>query len=189
MTNPKVTEDLNDIQRRMQGALEVLKKEFSGLRTGRASVNLLDPVVVEAYGAKMPITQVGNINTPEARMITVQVWDQSLVKVVEKAIRDAGLGLNPMAEGQLIRIPLPELTQERRQELIKVAAKYAEQARISIRNVRRDGMDVLKALEKDSSLSEDEGRHFSDEIQKITDDFVKKVDELLVQKEKDISHV
>ncbi len=189
MTNPKVTEDLNDIQRRMQGALDVLKKEFSGLRTGRASVNLLDPVVVEAYGAKMPITQVGNINTPEARMITVQVWDQSLVKVVEKAIRDAGLGLNPMAEGQLIRIPLPELTQERRQELIKVAAKYAEQARISIRNVRRDGMDVLKALEKDSSLSEDEGHHFSDEIQKITDDFVKKVDELLVQKEKDISHV
>lgn len=182
-------EELADLQRRMQGALDVLQKEFSGLRTGRASVNLLDPIVVDAYGSKMHIAQLGNINTPEARLITVQVWDQSLVKAVEKAVRDAGLGLNPMTEGQLIRIPLPELTQDRRQELAKVAAKYAEQARISVRNIRRDGMDSLKALEKDSVISEDEKHQSSENIQKVTDEFVKKIDELLAQKEKEISHV
>ena len=187
MTNSKmITEDL---RRRMQGALDSLKKEFSGLRTGRASTNLLDPIVVEAYGSRMPITQVGTINVPEARLIIVQVWDKSMVKAIEKAIRDAGLGLNPVADGQMIRVPLPELSQERRLELTKIAAKYAEQGRVSIRNVRRDGMDHLKQLLKDSIISEDDHRHMSEAIQKLTDEFVKKADEMLEIKEKEITQI
>lgn len=189
MTNPKVIEGIKDLTRRMQGALDVLKKEFSGLRTGRASPNLLDPVVVEAYGSRMPISQLGVVNVPEARLLTVQVWDKDMVKAVEKAIREANLGLNPMIDGQLIRVPLPDLSAERRQEIIKIAAKYAESARISIRNVRRDGMDALKAFLKDSVLSEDEHHHTSEDIQKLTDDFVKKVDELLHEKEKEITQI
>ena len=181
--------DMKDLERRMDGALEVLKDEFSGLRTGRASAGMLDPVMVEAYGSKMPLNQVGTISVPEPRLLTVQVWDAGAVKAVEKAIRDAGLGLNPQPEGSVIRVPVPELNEERRHDLTKVAGKYAEQARISIRNIRRDGMDELKQMEKDSEISEDEQRRMSDEIQKLTDQKVKIVDERLAEKEKDIMTV
>ncbi len=181
--------DMSDIKRRMAGALETLRKELGGLRTGRASVNLLDPVTVEAYGTKMPLSQVGTVSVPEPRMITVQVWDKGQVKAVEKAIREAGLGLNPMADGTLIRVPLPDLTQDRRQELVKVASKYAEQARVSVRNVRRDGMDMLKQLEKKHELTQDEHRKWHDEVQTLTDSHIKKVDETLATKEKEILQV
>jgi len=179
----------NDVKRRMDSAVEVLKKEFGGLRTGRAATSLLEPVVVEAYGQTMPITQCGTIGSPEPRMLTVQVWDKSLVKAVEKSIRDAGLGLNPQADGQLVRVPIPALNEERRQELTKVAGKYAEQARVSVRNVRRDGMDSLKKLEKDGKISQDELRKYSDEIQHMTDEEIKKIDETLKHKEKEIMQV
>ena len=178
-----------DIKQRMDGAIEVLKKEFAGLRTGRASVNMLEPVVVDAYGAKMPISQVGNISAPEPRLLTVSVWDAGLVTSVEKAIRDSGLGLNPQPEGTLIRIPVPELNEERRVELAKVAGKYAEQARIAVRNVRRDGMDTLKKQEKEGEISEDEHRSQSDQVQKITDEHVKKIDEMYQNKEQEIKAV
>lgn len=181
--------DISDIKRRMAGALETLRKELAGLRTGRASVNLLDPVTVEAYGTKMPLTQVGTVSVPEPRLITVQVWDKGQVKAVEKAIRDAGLGLNPHADGTLVRVPIPDLNQERRQELVKVAGKYAEQARVSVRNVRRDGMELLKGLEKKHELSQDEHRKWHDEIQSLTDSHIKKVDESLAAKEKEILQV
>jgi ribosome recycling factor len=181
--------DLSDIKRRMDGALETLRKELAGLRTGRASVNLLDPVTVEAYGTKMPIAQVGTVSVPEPRMITVTVWDKGQVKAVEKAIRDAGLGLNPMSEGTLVRVPIPDLTQDRRNELVKVAGKYAEQARVSVRNVRRDGMEMLKGLEKKHALSQDEHRKWHDEVQALTDSHIKKVDESLATKEKEIKQV
>jgi ribosome recycling factor len=174
------------IKKRMDGAIEVLKTEYSGLRTGRASASLLDPVTVEAYGNRMPINQVGTINVPEPRLVIVQVWDQGLVKSVEKAIREAGLGLNPQPDGSTIRIPIPDLNQERRTELQKVAGKYAEAARVSIRNVRRDGMDAVKKMDK---VSEDDQKRFSDEIQKMTDDAIKKVDGMLSDKEKDIMKV
>jgi ribosome recycling factor len=174
------------IKKRMDGAIEVLKTEYSGLRTGRASASLLDPVTVEAYGNRMPINQVGTINVPEPRLVIVQVWDQGLVKSVEKAIREAGLGLNPQPDGSTIRIPIPDLNQERRTELQKVAGKYAEAARVSIRNVRRDGMDAVKKMDK---VSEDDQKRFSDEIQKMTDDAIKKVDGMLADKEKDIMKV
>ncbi len=180
---------MSDIKRRMAGALETLRKELGGLRTGRASVNLLDPVTVEAYGNRMPLTQVGTISVPEPRMITVTVWDKGQVKAVEKAIRDAGLGLNPMSDGALIRVPLPDLTQDRRQELVKVAGKYAEQARVSVRNVRRDGMEMLKQLEKKHELTQDEHRQWHDEVQALTDSHIKKVDESLATKEKEILQV
>jgi ribosome recycling factor len=180
---------MSEIKRRMDGALEALRREFAGLRTGRASVHLLDPVVVKAYGNEMPLVQVGTVNVPEPRMITVQVWDRSLVSAVERAIRDAGLGVNPMSDGQLVRVPIPELSQERRQELTKIAHKYAEQARVAVRNVRRDGMDALKKLEKDHKISQDEHRQRSDEVQKATDLHIKTVDEALAQKEKEIMHV
>ena len=176
----------SDLKRRMESAVEVLKKEFSGLRTGRASSSLLDPVMVEAYGSSTPLNQVGNVNVPEPRMITVQVWDKGLVKSVEKAIRDAGLGLNPQADGQSVRVPIPPLNQERRVELQKVAGKYSEHARVSVRNVRRDGMDSLKKLEKDGHISQDEQRSFEKEIQVITDDTIKRIDEALANKEKEI---
>ena len=180
---------LNDFSRRMDGALEALRKEFGGLRTGRASVNLLDPVQVQAYGSPMPLNQVGTVSVPEPRMITVQVWDKGLVSSVEKAIRDAGLGLNPASDGTTVRVPLPELSQERRQELTKIAHKYAEQGRVAVRNVRRDGMDFLKKQEKDHKISEDEHKKLADEMQKLTDQHVKKVDETLASKEKEILQV
>ena len=181
--------EMTELKRRMDGALEALRREFAGLRTGRASVHLLDPVVVKAYGSEVPLTQVGTVNVPESRMITVQVWDRSLVPAVERAIRDAGLGVNPMSDGQLVRVPIPELSQERRQELGKIAHKYAEQARIAVRNVRRDGMEALKKLEKDHKISQDEHRTRSDEVQKVTDQHIKMVDDALAQKEKEIMHV
>lgn len=177
--------DKNDILRRMEGAVDVLQKEFGGLRTGRASVNLLDPVMVDAYGSKMPLSQVGTVTVPEPRMLAVQVWDAGLVKATEKAIRDSGLGLNPMPEGNTIRIPLPDLTEERRKELQKVAGKYAEAARISVRNVRRDGMDAIKK----GGAPEDEQKRQSDEVQKMTDEIIKKIDTMLADKEKDIMKV
>lgn len=178
-----------DIKRRMDGAVEALQKEFSGLRTGRASASLLDPVVADVYGSKMPINQIGTISVPESRMLSVQVWDASAVKSVEKAIRDAGLGLNPMPDGNNIRIPIPDLNEERRQELTKVASKYAESARVSVRNVRRDGMDAVKKMEKDGEISEDDMKRLSDEVQKLTDDAIKKIDDMLDDKEKDIMTV
>jgi ribosome recycling factor len=179
----------DELDRRMNGAIGTLKTELSGLRTGRASAALLDPVKVEAYGNSVPISQVGSIGTPEARMITVQVWDKSLAKAVDKAIRDAGLGLNPQMDGQLLRIPLPELNQERRKELSKLAAKYAEAARISVRNVRRDGNDLLKKLEKDGKISQDDQHTKGDELQKLTDDHIKTIDAALHNKEQEIMQV
>ena len=181
--------DMNDLKRRMDGAMEALRREFTGLRTGRASIHMLDPVMVKAYGNDMPINQVGTVNVPESRMITVQVWDRGLVSAVERAIRDAGLGVNPMSDGQLVRVPLPELSQERRVELSKIAHKYAEQARVAVRNVRRDGMEWLKKQEKDHKISQDEHRNKSDEVQKITDQHIKQIDDLLTHKEKEIMQV
>ena len=181
--------DLGDLKKRMDSALEVLRKELQGLRTGRASASLLEPIVVEAYGSELPLTQVGTVNVPEPRMLTVQVWDRGMVKAVEKAIRTSSLGLNPAVDGQLIRVPLPELTQERRNELVKVAHKYAEQARVAVRNVRRDGMDNLKRLKKDAHISQDEHKHWSDEVQKLTDRHIESVNQLLDHKEKDILQV
>jgi ribosome recycling factor len=180
---------MSELRRRMDGALEALRREFGGLRTGRASAHLLDTVVVKAYGSDMPLLQVGTVNVPEPRMITVQVWDRSLVQAVEKAIRDNNLGLNPQSDGQLVRIPIPELSQERRQELTKLAHKYGEHARVAVRNVRRDGMDSLKKMEKDGKISQDEHRHEAEAVQKLTDDHIKKVDETLATKEKEILQV
>ena len=182
-------EDLNDIKRRMDGALESLKRDFAGLRTGRASAGLLEPIVVEAYGATMPLTQVGTIGVPEPRLLTVQVWDRSMVGAVERAIRDSELGLNPSADGQLVRVPIPELSEDRRKELTKVAGKYSEQAKVAVRNVRRDGMDVLKRKEKDSEISQDEQKKLSDQIQKLTDEHIKMIDEMAVAKDKEIMQV
>jgi ribosome recycling factor len=179
----------DELDRRMNGAISTLKSELSGLRTGRASAALLDPVKVEAYGNAVPINQVGSIATPEARMITVQVWDKGLAKAVDKAIRDAGLGLNPQMDGQLLRIPLPELNQERRKELSKLAAKYAEAARVAVRNVRRDGMDLLKKLEKDGKIGQDDHHTKGDELQKLTDAHVKDIDTALHTKEQEIMQV
>ena len=179
----------DELSRRMDGAIATLKSELAGLRTGRASAALLDPVKVEAYGNSVPINQVGSIATPEARMITVQVWDKSLAKAVDKAIRDAGLGLNPQMDGQLLRIPLPELNQERRKELSKLAAKYAEAARVAVRNVRRDGNDLLKKLEKDHKIGQDEQHTKSEELQKLTDAHIKTIDAALHAKEQEIMQV
>ncbi|HEY2010724.1 MAG TPA: ribosome recycling factor [Rhizomicrobium sp.] len=179
----------DELDRRMNGAVGTLKSELAGLRTGRASAALLDPVKVEAYGNTVPINQVGTISTPEARMITVQVWDKSMAKAVDKAIRDAGLGLNPQMDGQLLRIPLPELNQERRKELTKLAAKYAEAARVAVRNVRRDGMDLLKKLEKDGKIGEDEHHTRGDVLQKMTDTHIKDIDSALHSKEQEIMQV
>ncbi len=190
MSAPTNWTDLRaDLQRRMDSAVDVLKKEFAGLRTGRAAASLLEPVVVEAYGSAMPLTQCGTIGVPEPRMLTVQVWDKGLVKAVEKAIRDAGLGLNPAADGMLVRVPIPPLNEERRRELQKVAAKYAEQARVSVRNVRRDGMEALKRLAKDGVISEDETHKHEKEVQSVTDEAIKKLDDALAHKEKEIMQV
>ena len=179
----------DDMQRRMKGAVATLRHEFGGLRTGRANTSILDPVTVDAYGSPMPLNQVGTVNAPEPRLLTVQVWDKSLAKAVDKAIRDAGLGLNPQLDGQLLRIPIPELNEERRRELTKLAAKYAEAARGAVRNVRRDGMDHLKRLEKDHAISEDAHRKMADELQKMTDDNVHEIDQVLHAKDQEIMHV
>jgi ribosome recycling factor len=179
----------NEIEQKMNKAMDALHREFTGLRTGRASVNLLDNIYVEAYGARSPLTSVGGISAPEARMLTVQVWDNGLVKSVEKAIRESGLGLNPQADGQLVRIPIPSLSEERRRDLVKIAGKCAEQIRIVIRNDRRDFMEFLKKAEKDSDLSKDDHKKLSDLVQKVTDKFMKKIDDLLKQKEQEIMQV
>ena len=181
--------DFDDLQRRMNGALEVLRKEYGGLRTGRASASLVEPVVVLAYDAEMPLNQVATINVPEPRMISIQVWDKSQVKAVEKAIQNSGLGLNPIVDGQNLRIPIPELNEERRVELAKIAGKYAEQAKVSVRNVRRDGMDKLKKMERAGDLSKDDAEIWSDEIQQMTDDMVKKIVETHEAKESEILQV
>ena len=181
--------DMDDLQRRMEGALNTLKSDFGGLRTGRASTTLLEPIMVEAYGQKMPMSQVGTISAPEPRLLSVQVWDKGQVSFVEKAIREAGLGLNPMVDGQMVRVPLPELNEERREELVKIAGKYSEQCRVAVRNVRRDGMDQLKKGEKDGEISQDEQKSLSEDVQKLTDDYVEKIDQALSQKEAEIRQV
>lgn len=178
--------DKADVERRMKGAVESLKGDLSGLRTGRANTTLLDPVVVEVYGSNMPLNQVATVSAPEPRMLSVQVWDKSNVTPVEKAIRSAGLGLNPISDGQTLRLPIPDLTEERRKELAKLAGQYAEKARIAIRNVRRDGMDMLKTDENKKEISEDERKRLEAEVQKLTDDMIKAADEAAAHKEKEI---
>jgi ribosome recycling factor len=180
---------LTDLRRRMDGAIEVLRKEFGGLRTGRASASLLEPITVPAYGGTLPLNQVANISVPEPRLITVQVWDRAMVKAVDKAIRESGLGLNPQTEGQVIRVPIPDLNEERRRELTRVSAKYAEQARVSVRNVRRDGIDVLKRREKDTDITQDQQRKLQQEVQHLTDDYIRRIDEALAQKDREILQV
>jgi ribosome recycling factor len=177
---------IEDLRKRMNGAVEVLRKEFAGLRTGRASASLLEPLTVSAYGSEMPLNQVATVSVPEARMLSVQVWDKSLVKAVEKAIRTSDLGLNPAVEGTLLRVPVPELSEERRAELARVAAKYAEAARVAVRNVRRDGMDQLKRLEKDGDLSQDQHHKASEQVQELTDREIKQINDMLAAKEAEI---
>lgn len=181
--------DLDDIERRMDGAISALTKEFQGLRTGRASTQLLESIMVDAYGASMPINQVATLSVPEPRMLSVQVWDKGNAKATEKAIRESDLGLNPQVDGQLLRIPLPDLSEERRRDLSKIAAKYAEGARVAVRNVRRDGMDTLKKLEKDGDLSQDDRHLYEEEIQTLTDAHVGRIDEMLSTKEAEIMQV
>ena len=181
--------DLDDIKRRMEGSLSSLKTEFMGLRAGRASTGMLEPVMVDAYGSKMPMSQVGNISAPEPRLLTVTVWDASLTSSVEKAIRESDLGLNPMAEGTLIRVPIPDLSEERRRDMVKVASRYAEAARVSVRNVRRDGIETARKIQKESLISEDELRDLEGDIQKLTDEHVKLIDDSLANKEKEITQV
>ena len=181
--------DIKELEKRMRGALDSLKREFSGLRTGRASATLLEPVVVSVYGARMPLSQVATVSVPDARMLSVQVWDKSQVQAVEKAIREANLGLNPVIDGTLLRLPIPALNAERRNELAKIAHKYAEHARVSVRNVRRDGMDLLKKLEKDHVMTEDEQRKNSTKVQEMTDKLIKEVDQMLASKEAEIKQV
>lgn len=181
--------DLSELERRMRGAAAVLKQEFGGLRTGRASASLLDPIMVSAYGNPMPLNQLATVNVPEPRMITVQVWDRSQTAAVEKAIRESDLGLNPQVEGQTLRLPIPELNQERRQELVKVAHKYAEQARVAVRNVRRDGMEHLKRAEKDAEIGKDEHHTLATKVQDLTDKVIREIDEALAGKEAEIMQV
>ncbi len=181
--------DLDDLRRRMDGALTALRGDFGGLRTGRASASLLDPVSVEAYGAATPIAQVATVSVPEPRMISVNVWDKGLVATVDKAIRNAGLGLNPVMDGQTLRIPIPPLNEERRAELAKLAAQYAEKSRVAARNVRRDGMDQLKRMEKGGDISEDEHKTLSASVQELTDEFIGKIDSQLKAKEEEIMQV
>jgi ribosome recycling factor len=183
------TYNKDELNRRMNGAVSALKAELAGLRTGRASPHLLDPVKVEAYGSLMPISQVGTVSTPEPRLLTVQIWDKGLVKATDKAIRDAGLGLNPQVDGQLLRIPIPELNEERRKELVKLAHKYAEQGKVAVRNIRRDGMEALKKAEKDHKISQDDHHKHGDELQKLTDSHIHELDQALHQKEQEIMQV
>ena len=185
----EIEELKSDVGRRMEGAFEVLYREFGGLRTGRASISLLEPITVEAYGQTMPMSQVGTVGVPEARLLTVQVWDKGLVGSVEKAIRDSDLGLNPVSDGQLVRIPIPPLSEERRVELTKIAGRYTEEAKVAIRNVRRHAMDELKKAEKDGDISEDAQREYGDDVQKLTDAYVAKMDEALAKKEEEILQV
>ena len=180
---------MKDLQRRMDGALDALAREFMGLRTGRASTSLLEDINVNAYGGTVPLKQVAGVSVPEPRLLSVQVWDQGVTKSVEKAINESGLGLNPQTEGTVIRVRIPELNEERRAELTKVAGKYAEQARIAIRNVRRDGLEHLKKSEKDGDISQDEMHRESDQVQKLTDEHIKKVDDALASKEEEIMQV
>ena len=179
----------DNLVKRMDGAINSFNGDLIGLRTGRASTNMVDGILVDAYGQKMPIDQVGSISVPEARMISIQVWDKGLVIAVEKAIHESGLGLNPQADGELIRIPIPELNEERREELSKIAGKYAEQSRVAIRNIRRDGMDEIKKIEKDGTVGKDRAVDLSNEVQELTDDYIKKIDEMLSQKENEIRQV
>ncbi|MGO9388839.1 ribosome recycling factor [Rhodoblastus sp.] len=181
--------DLADIKRRMQGAIQALKHELGGLRTGRASAALLEPVVVEAYGQAMPINQVATVSVPESRALAVQVWDKGMVNAVDKAIRDANLGLSPSIEGQILRIRIPELNEQRRKELAKIAHKYAEESRVAVRHVRRDGMDILKKLVKDKVISEDDEKKHEHEVQKATDAAIAEIDQALAGKEKEIMQV
>lgn len=181
--------DLNDLKRRMDGAIAAFKSDIASLRTGRASANILDPVLVEAYGSRVPLNQVANITVPEPRMLSVSVWDKQMVGAVDRGIRESNLGLNPIIDGQNLRIPLPELNEERRRSLVKVAHDYAEKSKVAIRHVRRDGMDGLKKAEKDGDIGQDESRSLSDKIQKMTDDTIVEVDKLLAEKEKEIMQV
>jgi ribosome recycling factor len=178
-----------DLQRRMDGAMEMLRKEFSGLRTGRASPALLEPIRVEAYGTEQPLNQVANVSIAGPGLLSVQVWDKSVIKAVEVAIRDSGLGLNPQSEGQVIRVPLPPLTQERRNDLVKAAGKYSEGTRVAVRGVRRDGMEQIKAWEKKHEIGEDDAKTWAEEVQKLTDQYIKQIDQALAEKEKDIRQV
>ncbi len=188
MSQEEIEIDLNDLQRRMDGSLAALKTEFSSLRTGRASASMLDPIMVDAYGSTMPLNQCGTVNVPEPRMVTVNVWDKGLVAAVDKAIRNSGLGLNPVMDGTILRLPIPELNEERRKELTRVAAQYAEQARVAIRNVRRDGMDQVKKGKADG-MSEDDQKIWSDEIQELTDQHIEQVDQALEVKQEEIMQV
>ena len=189
MAQADVNKLKQELTRRMDGALDTLKREFNGLRTGRAHPGLLEPVKVQAYGSEMPLGQVGTVGVPEPRMLTVQVWDRGLVGAVEKAIRDSGLGLNPASDGQLVRVPIPQLTTERRAELVKAAHKYAEGAKVAVRAVRRDGMEQIKTHEKKHEIGEDVAKDWSTDVQKLTDQYVKMVDDTLAGKEKDIRQV
>lgn len=181
--------DLDDLDRRMHGAIAMLKTELAGLRTGRASANLVEPINVEAYGSKMPLNQVASVSVPEPRLISIQVWDRSMIQAVERAIRESNLGLNPIVDGQLLRIPIPELNAERRQELVKVAHKYAEQARVAIRHVRRDGLDQIKKEEKDGGMSEDDQKKLGEQVQEMTDSNIAEIDSILTTKEEEITQV
>jgi len=181
--------DLRSLEKRMAGAVSNLNQEFQGLRTGRASVNLLDTVTVPAYGTDTPLNQIGSVSVPEARMLSVSIWDKSLVGAADRAIRDAGLGLNPIVDGQNLRIPIPPLNEERRRDLTKVAGKYAESARVAVRNIRRDGMDQIKKLEKDGQISQDDQKAYGEDIQKLTDQFIARIDEVLKTKEEEIMQV
>lgn len=181
--------DIKELERRMRGSLDSLKKDLSGLRTGRATATMLDPVTVTVYGAKMPLNQVATVSVPDARTLSVQVWDKSQVQAVDKAIREANLGLNPVIDGSLLRLPIPALNAERRQELAKIAHKYTEQARVAVRNVRRDGMDLLKKLEKDHQMTEDDQRKNSAKVQELTDKLIKDIDQMLATKETEIKQV
>lgn len=188
-----MVDDINslkqDLTRRMQSAIESFKHDLAGLRSGRATPALLEPIRVDAYGSITPITQVASITAPESRMLSVQVWDKTLASAVDKAIRESGLGLNPIPDGQLIRVPIPQLTEERRNEMVKAASRYAENAKIAVRGVRRDGMDKTKAAEKKGEISQDDVKDWSDEVQKITDQYVNKIDEVFAEKERDIKQV
>ena len=179
----------DDLSKRLDGAISSFNGDLAGLRSGRASTNMVDGIVVDAYGQKMPLDQVGSISVPEARMISIQFWDKGLVVAVEKSIHESGLGLNPQVDGELIRIPIPELNEERREELSKIAGKYAEQAKISIRNVRRDGMDEIKKIEKEGSVGKDRAKDLEGEVQELTDDYIKRIDDILSQKESEIRQV
>ncbi len=181
--------DLKDIDKRMHASVDALKRELTGLRTGRASANLLDPVQVMVYGSRMPLNQVATVTVPEARMISVQVWDRSNMQAVDKAIREANLGLNPIMDGQILRLPIPSLTNDRRQEFVKLAHKYAENCKVSVRNVRREGMDLLKKLEKDGKMSQDDHRGNSEKVQELTDKVIKEIDQTLASKETEIQKV